>query len=198
VAKVISSGSMSLDGYIAYHDNSVGALFDWYNVGEEEVTSANAQVTFKLTSASAEYWRAFIGRLGAVVVGRTQFDYTDGWKGNHPLGVPIVVLTHQPPAGWSYPGSENFHFVTSGIAQAIELAKKIAGDKDVSVAAGTVASQALEAGLLDSVAIDLVPAVLGSGRPYFDPASQSSSRLGDPTTVIPAERVTHLVFPVTG
>ncbi|MGL5863352.1 MAG: dihydrofolate reductase family protein [Phycicoccus sp.] len=192
---IISAASMSLDGYIAHDDNSVGPLFDWYTAGDQKVGSASDDVAFHLTSRSAEYWREWTGRLGAVVVGRDTFDYTDGWHGNHPLGVPTVVLTHEPPTGWSHLGSESFHFVTDGIDVAIGLAVQLAGDKDVGVAAGTVASQALEAGLLDMVAIDLVPVVLGSGRPYFT-SSATSRRLGDPTTVIPAERVTHLVFPV--
>lgn len=197
MAKVISSASMSVDGYIAYQDNSVGPLFDWYNSGDQEVPSASEDVTFTLTPASAEYWREWTSRLGAQVVGRNLFDYTDGWQGNHPLGVPIIVVTHEPPADWDYPGAENFHFVTDGIEAAIDLAKQIAGEKDIAVAAGTIASQALEAGLLDIVAVDLVPVVLGSGRPYFTGSSQMR-RLGDPTTVIQTERVTHMVFSVSG
>src|SRR5438270_12003035 len=131
---VISSASMSLDGYIAYADNSVGPLFEWYNLGDEAVTSASDGVTFRLTPASAEYWRAWTGRLGAQIVGRELFDFTDGWKGNHPLGVPIVVVTHEMPTDWHYPGEENFHFVTSGIEDAVALGKRIAGEKDVAVA----------------------------------------------------------------
>lgn len=188
---------MSLDGYIAYEDNSVGPLFDWYNLGDEEVRSASDKVTFRLTPASAAYWRTWTSRLGAQVVGRDTFDYTGGWRGDHPLGVPVVVVTHEPPQDWDYPGAESFHFVTGGIVQAIGVAKEHAGDHDVAVAAGTIASQALQAGLLDQVAIDLVPVVLGSGRPYFT-AEAADVRLGDPTTVIEAERVTHLVFPATG
>lgn len=164
-------------------------------IGDQEVGSASEEVTFKLTHDSAEYWRTWTGRLGVQVAGRDLFDYTNGWQGNHPLGVPVVVLTREP-TDWDYPGAENFHFVTGGIVEAIERAQTIAGDKDVAVAAGTIASQALEAGLLDLVAIDLVPVVLGSGWPYFTATVGGTSRLGDPTTVIQAERVTHLVFRV--
>ena len=192
---VISSASLSLDGYIAYDDNSVGPLFDWYSAGEVQVGSASADVAFNLTAASAAHWRTWTGRLGAMVVGRDLFNYTDGWHGRHPLGVPIIVLTHEPPTDWHYPGGQNFHFVTGGIVEAIELAQRLAGDLDVAVAAGTIATHALEAGLLDLVSIDLVPVVLGSGRPYFT-AGLATTRLGNPITAIPTERVTHLVFPV--
>lgn len=196
MGRVITSASVSLDGFIAHPDHTPGALFDWYEAGEIEVPNAGDLPPFHLTPASAEYWQAWRSGLGCLVVGRTLFDVTDGWQGQHPLGVPVVVLTHEPPASWSYPGSERFHFVTEGIGAAIALARRLAGDGDVGVAAGTVAAQALDAGLLDAVSMDLVPVVLGSGRRYFGDRPPSAVRLGDPEVVIAAARVTHLVFPV--
>jgi dihydrofolate reductase len=65
----------------------------------------------------------------------------------------------------------------------------------VGVAAGTIASQAHRAGLLDAVNVDLAPVFLGSGRPYFT-ADAGPVALGDPTTVVPSRGVTHLSFPV--
>ena len=64
------------------------------------------------------------------------------------------------------------------------------------MAAGTVAGQALSAGLIDEVAIDLVPIVMGAGHRYFADVDPADVKLGDPTVVIPAQRVTHLRFPV--
>jgi len=63
------------------------------------------------------------------------------------------------------------------------------------VAAGEIASQCVAAGLLDEVAVDLVPVFLGEGRPYFT-AVAGTVLLDDATTVIAGERVTHLVYPV--
>lgn len=197
MGKVIASASTSLDGFIAYRDNSVGHLFDWYTNGDIEVANAGELPPFKLSPASAEHWKRFRAALGAVVVGRTQFDYTDGWRGQHPLGVPIVVLTHQAPTDWSYPGSENFSFVSDGIEAAIDRAQQLAGDAVVSVAAGTVAGQALDAGLLDQVNIDLVPIVMGDGRRYFGESPGTTHQLGDPTSVVQGKRVTHLAFPIS-
>lgn len=191
---MISSASMSLDGFVAYPDNSPGALFDWYNNGDVDIENAGELPPFRMTHASADYWRGWIRSVGVLVVGRTLFDVTDGWHGLHPLDVPVVVLTHEPPRDWSYPGSENFTFVTTGIAEAIARARDIAGEKDVGVAAGTIATQALDAGLLDAVAIDLVPVVLGAGHPYF--TGDRTALLADPSTVMHGRRVTHLVFPV--
>jgi dihydrofolate reductase len=197
MSKVVSSASMSLDGFIANPDNTVGSLFDWYNSGDVEVRTAVEGFSFALTSQSAAYWRAWTADLGALVVGRELFDVTDGWRGAHPLGVPVVVLTHEQPTDWNYPGAKNFFFVTEGIEAAVARAQQVAGGKNVGVAAGTIARQCLEAGLLDEVAIDLVPVVMGTGRPYFgELADDHPYLLGDPTTLIQGERVTHLVFPV--
>ena len=76
-------------------------------------------------------------------------------------------------------------------------AQEMAGDRIVAVTAGTMARQCLELGLLDEVAVDLVPVVMGRGRPYFGDMSPEDVALGDPTICIPGDRVTHLVFPVS-
>lgn len=193
MATVVSSATMSLDGYIARDDDSVDALFDWYSAGEVEVPSANPDVRFRLTPASAEYWRAWTSEVGALVVGRRLFDITDGWGGRHPLGVPVVVLTHTLPQDWSPEGAKDFHFAVGGVEEAVELASDLAGDGVVAVAAGTVAGQALQAGLLDAVAIDLVPVVLGSGRRYFGDVDSGAVLLRDPEVVV-APAVTHLLY----
>lgn len=193
---VIASATVSLDGFIAYPDNTPGELFDWYESGDVEVEHAGDFPNFRLTPQSAAYWREFTGSLGVLVVGRTLFDITDGWKGRHTLDVPVVVVTHAPPTDWSYPGSENFRFVTTGIHDAIALAQQIAGDRAVAVAAGTIASQALAAGLIDEVAMDVVPVILGRGVPYFVGLPDKTIMLGDPTAVVQGDRVTHLTFPV--
>ena len=186
---------MSLDGFIAFDDNSIGHLFDWYEAGDVQVETEGDLPAFTLTQESADYWRGWTRDVGCLIVGRILFDVTDGWQGQHPMGVPVVVMTHEPPTDWSYPGSENFTFVTTGIQDAVAAAQKIAGDKTVGVAAGVVAEQALTAGLLDEVAIDLAPVFLGSGKRYF-PDLDVETVLGDPITVIVAKKVTHLLFPV--
>jgi len=196
MAKVISSASMSLDGFVARPDNDPGPLFDWYEAGDIEVVNEGDLPPFHLTEASAAFWRDWTLQLGCLVVGRVLFDATDGWRGQHPLGVPFVVLTHDPPIDWHWAHTGNAHFVAGGIKDAIARAKEIAGDRVVGLAAGTIAGQALEAGLVDEVAIDLVPVVLGEGHRYFADVEPSRVRLGDPTSVIPSARVTHLVFPV--
>jgi dihydrofolate reductase len=75
-------------------------------------------------------------------------------------------------------------------------AQEVAGDGVVAVTAGTIARQCLELGLIDEVVVDLVPVVLGEGRPFFGKLSLADVPLGDPTTCVQGDRVTHLVFPV--
>lgn len=193
-----SSATMSLDGYIAFDDNTVGALFDWYDAGAVEVTTATPGLTLHLTPQSAEHWQQSIDRCGALVVGRTLFDVTDGWGGRHPIDQPVVVVTHSVPTEWveGHPDAP-FHFVTGGgVAAGVAKARELAGDRNVAVAAGTMARQALELGLLDEVSVDIVPVVMGQGRPYFGALGIDPVLLGDPTTVIQGNRVVHLVYPV--
>jgi dihydrofolate reductase len=197
MGKVVASASMSLDGYIARHDNTIGRLFDWLQNGEVEIPTASPDITFHLTPPSAEYWRRWTSQLGALVCGRTLFDFTDGWGGRHTMDVPVVVVTHEVPTDWvdAHPDAP-FTFVTTGVEDAVTRAQEIAGDRIVAVTAGTIARQSLELGLLDEVAVDLVPVVMGEGRPFFGTLSREDVPLGDPTTCVQGDRVTHLVFPV--
>jgi len=197
MGKVVSSAMMSLDGFIAKEDNTIGRLFDSLGNGEVEVPTASPDITFRMTPKTAAYWRSWMDSIGAIVVGRTLFDVTDGWGGRHTMDAPVVVVTHEVPSEWvqAHPGAP-FTFVTDGVAAAIAAAQDIAGDRAVAVAAGTIARQCLELGLLDEVAVDLVPVVMGRGRPYFGEMGITDVMLGDPTTCIRGERVTHLVFPV--
>lgn len=196
MGKVVTAASVSLDGFVADPDDDPGPLFDWYDAGDVEVVNHGDLPPFHLAKASADYWREWTSGLGCLVVGRHLFDITDGWTGVHPLGVPFVVLTHQAPTDWPHAHTGNASFVTTGIEDAIAKAQEIAGDRTVGVAAGTVGGQALAAGLVDEVAIDLVPVVLGDGHRYFAEVDPQAVRLGDPTVIVPSTRVTHLVFPV--
>src|SRR4051795_2520753 len=198
MGKVISNASMSLDGYIAKDDNTIGELFDWLQNGEVEVPTVDDRITLHMSPASAAYWRGWTDGLGALVCGRTLFEFTDGWGGRHTLGVPVVVVTHEIPTDWleAHPGAP-FDFVTDGVEVAVARAQELAGSSTVAVTAGTIARQCLELGLLDAVAVDLVPVVMGQGRPYFGELSTDDVALADPIEHVVGERVTHLVFPVT-
>jgi dihydrofolate reductase len=59
---------------------------------------------------------------------------------------------------------------------------------------GEIVRQALAAGRLDGVAIDLVPILLGDGVRLFDEAAQTVEL--EPTRVVEAPGVTHMSFRV--
>jgi dihydrofolate reductase len=198
MGQVIANASMSVDGYIAKEDNTVGRLFDWLQNGPVEIPTATEGITLRLSEPSAEYMRGWVGGLGALVCGRTLFDFTDGWDGRHTMDVPVVVVTHRVPTAWveAHPEAP-FHFVTDGVEAAVAKAQEIAGERTVAVTAGTIAGECLELGLLDAVAVDLVPVVMGRGRPFFGEISAEDAPLDDPTRCIQGDRVTHLLFPTT-
>jgi dihydrofolate reductase len=197
MGQVITSASMSLDGYIAKDDNTIGRLFYWLQNGPVEIPTVDDNITLHVSPPSAEYLKEWLDGLGALVCGRTLFDFTDGWGGTHTMDVPVVVVTHEIPTDWveAHPEAP-FHFVTDGVKAAIAKAQAIAGERTVAVTAGTIARQCLELGLLDAVAVDLVPVVMGKGRPYFGEMSLNDAPLGDPTVCIQGDRVVHLMFPV--
>jgi dihydrofolate reductase len=188
---------MSLDGYIAKDDNSIGRLFDWLQNGEVEIDTAIPSMKVHLSPPSAEHWRQWAGGLGSLICGRTLFDVAGGWGGTHNMGVPVVVMTHEVPTDWveEHPDAP-FHFVTDGVEAAAAKARELAGDRVVCVSAGTVARQCLDAGVLDEVTVDLVPVVMGKGRPYFGSLGMEDAPLGDPDYCVQGDRVTHLKFPV--
>ena len=195
MSKVYTGASMSLDGYIAGPGESgFDKLFKWMGNGDVEVPTARPDLTLRMTPVSAEHFRSVMNMTGALVVGRKLFDVTSGWGGRHPLDKPVVVLTHNPPQDW--PADTPFMFVTDGIESAIEQAKALAGDKVVGVNGGTIASQCLNAGLLDEVWIDLVPVLLGDGTPFFDGLTGAPVELEGPVSVTEGTDVTHLRYRV--
>jgi dihydrofolate reductase len=198
MTKIYTGASMSLDGYISGPEESgFDLLFDWYRNGDVVVETAREDLTMTLTPPSAEYFRHVMKTAGALVVGRRLFDITNGWEGRHPIDVPVFVVTHDPPTDWR-PSEPNppFTFVTEGVEAAIEQAAAVAGENAVAVNGGTMARQALEAGLIDELWIDLVPVLLGGGTPMFDQVKTGPLSLDGPISVVEGKAVTHLRYRV--
>jgi len=191
---VSMQASMSLDGFIADPSDAVGPLFDWYGNGDVEFTGADPDRVFHISAASADYLRQAWANAGAGVIGRRLFDITNGWNGRPPVGEAVFVVTHQPPTDWDFPDAP-FTFVTDGVRSAVAKAKAYAGDKNVSVSPGDIGGQALAAGLVDEVRVDLVPVVFGTGVRYFGDDAGSPLLLENPR-VVQGDRVTHLHYRV--
>jgi dihydrofolate reductase len=188
----------SLDGYIADENDEVGPLHDWYFNGDHPlVDEDHAEIhgaPFRVSGASAEYVGGMWTRQSVLVVGRHQFDLTDAWKGHPPASAHVVVVSHRPrPDGW-HPEAP-YHFVSS-VEEGIARAQELAGDGEIGVGAGDVGGQALALGLIDLVAIDVVPVVFGRGKPYFGTLPDGHVLLDEPDVVLQGFGVLHLRFPV--
>jgi dihydrofolate reductase len=193
MGKVLTHMTMSLDGYIADPADQVGELFDWYQSGAVSVPSANENVAFTVDEAGAGVLRDLTANVGALVSGRRLFDITDGWNDAHPVGAPVVVVTHRTPAN----AAERWPRTTfvDGVEAAIAKARQIAGDKDVTIASASVIQQALDLGLVDEVCVSLVPVLFGEGVPYFSGLGRGHLLLEDPV-VVQGHRALHLRYPV--
>ncbi len=194
MANVIGALTMSVDGFIARPDDSVGHLFDWYDSGDTAVRWPGMGMVSHVTPASADYLQDIIEGTGAIVVGRRVYDHTRGWGGNHPLGVPLFLVTHRPPQSWPTPDAP-FTAVPAGVASAIEQAKAVAGSKAVALAGPSIIQQALNLDLVDELAVDLAPVLLGDGIRFFGELAHAPVLLDDPQ-VIQSARVTHFRFRV--
>jgi dihydrofolate reductase len=191
---VVANMSMSLDGYIEDACGGVDEVFGWlYGSGNAEVATPGDDRKFKTSEASADHLRKAFAATGALVTGRRLFDLTHGWSARHPLGAPVFVVTHEPPGDWAYPDAP-FTFVTDGVPSAIAQAKAVAGDRTVAVASADIAQQCLNLGLLDAIVVDLVPVLLGGGKPFF--ANLRQPVMLDTPTVVEGNGITHLTYRV--
>jgi len=83
MATVVADMSMSLDGFVADPADGVERLFAWYGKPQPEASTR----------------RQGRGGLGVIVYGRRTFETAKGWGGKHPMGVPVIVVTHRLPEG---------------------------------------------------------------------------------------------------
>lgn len=194
MGKVSTHMTMSLDGFIATGDDGIDELFDWYMAGETEVSNPNPDITMQVDDVSADFLREMTDSVGALISGRHLFDIADGWGDNHPVGAPVVVVTHQPPddAHTRWPTTTFVDSVETAVTRALE----IADGKDVTIASPTIIQQALDLGLVDEICVSLVPVLFGSGKSYFGALANGHCLLDDPV-VVPGRRATHLRYAVS-
>jgi dihydrofolate reductase len=202
MSKTIVELSMSLDGFVAGPNdgpnNPLGdggqALFAWYNSGNAELRLFGTDMVFKVSRVSADFLQDTWNTKGVMVAGRRMFDIADAWGGHPPGGGPCFIVTHHPPQEWVKDGSP-FVFVTDGAGSAIRQAQRAAGDGLVSIGSASIAQQALAAGLLDEIHIDLTPILLGSGVRLFDKLGVAPMQLQQ-IRAVEAPGVTHLRYRV--
>jgi dihydrofolate reductase len=189
MATVSCAMSMSIDGYVT----GPGA-------SREDPWGRGAEVLHHWifndpTPEDRAILTDLVDGCGAVIMGRTSFDKTEGdagWGDEGPVGAtPVFVVTHNKPTK-SYP--DVYTFVTDGVVSAIEQAKAVAGDKTVGLHGTTIMQQALPLGLVDEIIVHLVPVLLGGGTKLFDLLDDTITL--ERTSVTPTPQATHLRFRV--
>jgi dihydrofolate reductase len=136
-----------------------------------------------------------LSAAGAIVVGKRMFDNAHGWGDVPPFHMPVFVLTHtaREPLAKS---DTTFTFVTDGIESAVEQAKAAAGEKNVGIGGGAnTAQQALKAGLVDEVQLNVAPVLLGGGVRLFEGLGPDDAEF-ELVRVIEGPRATHLKYRV--
>jgi dihydrofolate reductase len=189
MSRIIADMSMSIDGRIATPDDDISLVASWFFAGDTEVAPG---APFRTSAASAELLCNAMENVGVIVGGRRYFDLAAGWGGHHPMGVPVIILTHEPPADW--PADSSVSFATGGLDEALDRARAVAGGKDIAIATPDVIRQCLEAGVLDALQVNVAPIILGEGPLFFQNIARHVE-LEDPE-VVEGTRVTHLLYRV--
>lgn len=169
MSRVRLFAAMSLDGFIA---DAAGGI-DW--LAEYDARKYGLD--------------AFLGEIGAVVMGRRTFEQIATFDESWPYaGKRAVVLSSRRLA--RLPDGASIE--RNGIAPAIAAARS--GDGDVWVVGGAMAMRtALEAHLVDEITLHLIPVVLGSGIPLLG-EMRERLRLGFDTVEIHKDGVVKLSY----
>jgi dihydrofolate reductase len=189
--------SISLDGFVAGPDQSRenplgkrGREVHSWHLGDERANDADA---------TAADW--LMRPRGAYVMGRNMFgpvrgEWDEDWRGwwgpNPPYHHPVFVLTHHPRSSIEMDGGTTFHFVTGGFEDAFAQARAAAGDQEIDIAGGaSTVRQALIAGVIDELTLDVAPVLLGSGERIFDGVEAFGF---EPVEVLHSPLATHIRY----
>jgi dihydrofolate reductase len=178
----VAAFAVSLDGYGAGPrqslDNPLGeggtTLHNWFFPTRtfQQMHGGKATGT---TDADDAFARRSFENVGAWILGRNMFGPVRGpwpdesWKGwwgdEPPYHCDAFVLTHHARSPLAMKGGTTFHFVTGGIHEALDRARRSAGEKDVRIGGGvSTVRQYLQAGLIDEMHLVVSPTLLGEGE----------------------------------
>jgi dihydrofolate reductase len=199
--------TISLDGYLAGAEQSmenplgIGGerLHEWAFPSDEQ----------PILGEDVPAWDHLSAARGAYVMGRHMFGpavsqwtgWDDDWRGwwgeEPPYHAPVFVLTHHEREPVEMAGGTTFHFVTDGFDAAYGRAVEAAGeDGEVLIAGGaSTIRQALAAGVLDELYLDISPILLGGGERLFDGVVDPGLT---PVEVIESPRATHIRYRIGG
>ena len=190
--------SISLDGYVAGPDQSLEQP-----LGRRGMELHHWHLDEPLNDADARARSLLMRPRGAYVMGRNMFgpvrgpwqeEWSGWWGDDPPYHAPVFVLTHHAHDPIEMAGGTTFHFVTDGFETAFARASEAAGDRGVDIAGGaSTVRQALAAGVIDELVLDIVPVMLGAGEPIFDGIADPGLT---PVEVIHSELATHVRYRV--
>ncbi|RZU30449.1 dihydrofolate reductase family protein [Blastococcus saxobsidens] len=147
--------------------------------------------------------RDFGTNIGAEIMGRNKFSphrgpWTDlewqGWWGDEPpFHTPVFVLTHHPRPSFTL-SDTTFHFVDGDPATVLGTVKEAAQGRDVRLGGGaTTIREFLDADLVDTLHVAVVPLELGSGARLWESPDELLDRFH--CDVVPSPSgVTHHLF----
>jgi dihydrofolate reductase len=177
--------SMSLDGYVAGPDQTLehplgvggSRLHEW--IFETRTGREMIGETGGTTGVDDDFVAAGFDGIGAWVLGRNMFgpvrgdwgseDWNGWWGDDPPYHCDVFVLTHHPRPPVEMDGGTTFHFVTSGIEDALARAFAAADGADVRLGGGAATvREYLRAGLIDDLHVAITPVLLGGGERIFD------------------------------
>jgi dihydrofolate reductase len=196
---VTSHMSISLDGFVAGRDQS-----EDNPLGVDGIKLHRWHLNDPKHQVDEAFTQRLLGPRGAYIMGRNMFgpvrgewgdsDWRGWWGPEPPYHAPVFVLTHHPHDPIEMEGGTIFHFANSFDAASAEAAKT-AGDRSIDVAGGASAvRQALQAGCLDELVLDIVPVVLGSGERLLDGVPELTA---EPVEVAASPLATHIVYRIT-
>ncbi len=181
----VESFTISIDGYGAGPDQSmenplgVGGedLHDWV-VASRSWRQMHGQEG-GASGIDDEFAARGVRNVGAWILGRNMFgpvrgpwpdvDWNGWWGDDPPYHVPVFVLSHHARAPLRMEGNTTFHFITGGIHEALDQARKAANGMDVRIGGGVnTIRQYLRARLIDELHIAIAPVLLGAGERLFD------------------------------
>ena len=188
--------SISLDGFTAGPDQS-----QENPLGVDGMRLHHWHLDEPLHEADAAEVENLLRPRGAYVMGRNMFgpvrgewegDWRGWWGPEPPYHAPVFVLTHYAREPIEMEGGTTFHFVTEGFDAAYAQAQAAAGEREIAIAGGaSTVRQALAAGVLDEITLDVAPVLLGAGERLFDGVSDPGL---EPIEVRASPRATHIRY----